>query len=93
MNYVHLLGKISKEPVLSDCEQTCIVKFDVLVSEKYKKNNGEMSENEVTIPCVAWDSGAKVIHKFFKKNHKIIVHGKISTDKSFFVRVKSFEFA
>ena len=92
MNCVHLLGKISTTPVLSEDAKTFVVKFDIEVLEKYKKSNGELKESEVIVPCMAWDSGAKLIHKFFKKNNKIIVHGKISTDESFCVRIKSFEF-
>tara|TARA_Y100001937_G_C7123172_1_gene333633 strand:- start:1928 stop:2209 length:282 start_codon:yes stop_codon:yes gene_type:complete len=92
MNCVHLLGKISTSPVLSGDDKTCFVNFDIEITEKYKKSNGDMKENKIIVPCMAWDSGAKIIHKFFKKNSRIIVHGKISNDDSFCVRVKSFEF-
>ena len=93
MNYIHLLGSLKKDPSMNISSNTCFVNFDISVVESHKKMNGEINKKECVIPCVAWDSGAKLINKFFKKDSKIIVHGKISYEDGFFVRVKSFEFA
>ena len=92
MNCVHLLGTISQSPEVKELEGTCSVEFSVCVANKHKKRTGEIYEQKFEIPCVAWDSGARLIHKFFKKGSKIIVHGKIFSEDSFFVRVESFEF-
>lgn len=92
MNCVHLLGTISGKLETEEFEGTCSLRFTIFVTNKHRKRSGETYEQKFQIPCVAWDSGARLIKKFFKKGNKIIVHGKIFSEDSFFVRVESFEF-
>ena len=61
----------------------------------------EYIDSVTYVNCVAWDSGASLIHKFFYKGKAIIIHGKIINDNyekdgeqgcQFLVRVNNFEF-
>lgn len=106
MNIVHLQGRLTSNPELAeikreDGETTHKVSFSLAINERFKKDDGTAIDYVTYIDCVAWDSGAKLIQKFFSKGKAIIVHGKIIVDeykkddktvKRVKVRVTNFEF-
>lgn len=106
MNVVHLQGRLTDEPKLIDINKkdgtaTQKVLFGLAMNERYRKETGEYIDSVTYVNCVAWDSGASLIHKFFHKGKAIIIHGKIINDNyekngeqihKFFVRVNNFEF-
>ena len=106
MNVVHLQGRLTNEPNLIDINKkdgtaTQKVLFGIAMNERYRKETGEYIDSVTYVNCVAWDSGASLIHKFFYKGKAIIIHGKIINDNyekdgeqiyKFLVRVNNFEF-
>lgn len=106
MNVVHLQGRLTNEPNLIDINKkdgtaTQKVLFGLAMNERYRKETGEYIDSVTYVNCVAWDSGASLIHKFFHKGKAIIIHGKIINDNyekdgeqiyKFLVRVNNFEF-
>jgi single-strand DNA-binding protein len=106
MNVVHLQGRLTNDPELieikrEDGQITHKVAFGLAINERYKKETGEVIDYATFIDCVAWDSGAKLIDKFFRKGKAILVHGKLIVEeytkdeinhKRVKVRVTNFEF-
>jgi single-strand DNA-binding protein len=85
MNCVHLGGRLTGSPrlievVKEDGQVTCKTIFSLALNEKRRKEDGEYIEYTTYVDCVAWDSGARLIDKFFHKGKAIIVHGKIRND-------------
>lgn len=80
MNQSHFLGNLTRDPELKQlANDKRVVNFDVAVNRRYKKGN--KTENEVAyVPCEAWDTGADLIAKHFKKGDPIIVHGSIKQE-------------
>ena len=106
MNVVHLQGRLTNDPKLIEIDKkngasTQKVVFGVAMNERYRKETGEYIDSVTYVNCVAWDSGASLIHKFFHKGKAIIIHGKIINDNyekdgeqiyQFLVRINNFEF-
>jgi single-strand DNA-binding protein len=106
VNVVHLQGRLTNEPNLINIDKkdgtaTQKVVFGLAMNERYRKESGEYIDSVTYVNCVAWDSGAALIHKFFHKGRAIIIHGKIINDNyekdgeqiyKFLVRVNNFEF-
>ena len=106
MNVAHLQGRLTNNPKLIDVNKkdgtlTQKVIFGLAINERYRKDTGEYIDSVTYVNCVAWDSGASLINKFFHKGKAIIIHGKIINDNyekdgekiyQFLVRVNNFEF-
>ena len=97
MNVVHLQGWFTSDPLVIYIESKNTQKtlFNLEVNELLRGDDGEYIEYTT---CVAWDSGARLIKKFFTKGQPITVHGKIINEKDgsnvskTMVRVTNFEF-
>lgn len=83
MNKVILMGRITKDLELrysQSAEPTAVLKFNVAVPRKFKKDN---DNNTDFINCTAFGKTAEFIGKYFTKGKLIAIIGEI--------RVNSFE--
>jgi single-strand DNA-binding protein len=84
MNINILRGNLARDPevrvVNSSGKQTSVVNFTVAVSREYTKANGERDKVTTFVPCEAWDSGAEIIAKEFKKGDLVLVEGSLRND-------------
>lgn len=79
------MGRLTADPILKivrkkDGKDTSVVDFSIAINERYKKENGEYTDEVTYASCVAWDSGAERIAKWFQKGSAIIVFAKYIND-------------
>lgn len=74
MNICTFLGRITRDLDVQDANGTSLLRFSIAVSRKYKDKKGNPLEEVNFLDCVAWDKGAELIAKHFKKGDPIIVH-------------------
>ena len=102
MNNCMFLGRIVRDLEVQDANGTSLLRFAIAVGRKYKDKKGNNAEEVNFLDCVAWDKGAEIIAKHFKKGDPIIVNtaakqeqwtAQDGTKRSAIVfRVNSFEF-
>lgn len=84
MNIVIIRGNLARDPELrsisSNGKETSVVNFTVATSREYTKANGSKDKITSFIPCEAWDTGAEIIGKSFKKGDLVLVEGSIRND-------------
>lgn len=74
MNYVSLLGRLTKDPELKYTQSgKAFCRFSVAVSREF---NRELTD---FINCVAWDKTAETIAEYLRKGRRILVQGRIQT--------------
>jgi single-strand DNA-binding protein len=54
--------------------------FTIAVTEKYKKENGDIVESTAFVKCTAYRHLAETIAKYCKKGDRILVEGKLATN-------------
>lgn len=79
MNNVNLIGRITKDLVLTTVGDTHVVNFTLAVDKPVKKEEGK--ETTDFIPCQAWGKRAEVIAQYCGKGSQIAVEGRINTRK------------
>ena len=73
MNKVELTGRISKDLELRYTQsQNAVLSFSIAVN---KRINGENSADFIN--CVAWNTTAEFINKYFKKGQAIAIVGRL----------------
>lgn len=84
MNINILRGNLARDPdlrtVTTNGKSTSVVNFTIAVSREYVKSNGEKDKITTFVPCEAWDSGAEIIGKSFKKGDLVLVEGALRND-------------
>jgi single-strand DNA-binding protein len=84
MNINILRGNLARDPevrsVNTNGKSTSVVNFTVAVSREYTKANGEKDKITTFVPCEAWDSGAEIIGRSFKKGDLVLVEGSLRND-------------
>lgn len=84
MNIVIIRGNLARDPevrtVSTGGKETSVVNFTVATSREYTKSNGSKDKITSFIPCEAWDSGAEIIGRSFKKGDLVLVEGSIRND-------------
>jgi single-strand DNA-binding protein len=84
MNINILRGNLARDPDLrtvnTNGKSTSVVNFTIAVSREYVKSNGEKDKITTFVPCEAWDSGAEIIGKSFKKGDLVLVEGALRND-------------
>lgn len=84
MNINILRGNLARDPELrsvnTNGKSTSVVNFTIAVSREYTKANGEKDKITTFVPCEAWDSGAEIIGKSFKKGDLVMVEGSLRND-------------
>lgn len=74
MNYVSLLGRLTKDPELkytSGGKPFC--RFSIAVTREFNREEADF------INCVAWDKRAENIAEYFRKGKRILVAGRLMT--------------
>ena len=74
MNICTFLGRITRDLEVTDANGTSLLRFSIAVSRKYKDKKGNQAEEVNFLDMTAWDKGAELIAKHFKKGDPIIVH-------------------
>lgn len=102
MNICTFLGRIVRDLEVVDANGISRLNFAIAVSRKYKDKKGNNAEEVNFLDCVAWDKGAEIIAKHFKKGDPIIVHTAAKQEQwttkegdkrsAIVFRVNSFEF-
>lgn len=100
MNECIFCGRFTEDPQLQrivneNDKETCFVNFELAINRKFKKSNGELGKNVTYLEFEAWDSGAEVICKSFRKGDAIFVHAaarNIIDDEGIIFRVSQFYF-
>jgi single-strand DNA-binding protein len=84
MNINILRGNLARDPevrsVNTGGKSTSVVNFTVAVSREYTKANGDKDKITTFVPCEAWDSGAEIIGRSFKKGDLVMVEGSLRND-------------
>ena len=94
MNHCHFIGKFTHNPKLEKGGEVNKTVFELALTRKFKKANGELGRQTNYILCEAWASGAEVIVRNFKEGDTIVIHGEARSldDDSIIFRVKEFDF-
>lgn len=81
MNQCHFLGRLTRDPQLKDLgDNKKVVSFGMAINRPYKRGDQTVKETAF-IECEAWDSGADLIAKYFKKGSQILVDASVKTDE------------
>lgn len=73
MNSVHLLGRLTKDVILSKNGDMTIARITLAVDRKTKEDSADF------IGCVAFGKTAELIDQYVKKGSKIAIEGRIQT--------------
>ena len=80
MNNCIFIGRFTRDPELLTVKtgetgrETNVVNFTLAVTRKFKKRDGELNKQVEYLLFEAWDSGADVIVRHFRKDDPIIVY-------------------
>lgn len=84
MNINMLRGNLARDPELrsvsTNGKTTSVVNFTIAVSREYTKSNGDKDKITTFVPCEAWDSGAEIIGRSFKKGDLVMIEGSLRND-------------
>lgn len=73
MNYVGLLGRLTRDPELKQTSSGKLYcRFSLAVKKEFVKDGVDF------INCVAWDKRAEFIANYFTKGQRILVQGRIN---------------
>ena len=76
MNVVNLIGRLTAKPELRHTNSgKAVCRFSVAVNGEYKDADG--NDEVVYINCVAWESRAEFICKWFDKGVRMGISGKL----------------
>ncbi len=74
MNYVSLIGRLTKDPELKYSQSgKAFCKFTIAVTREFNREEADF------INCVAWDKRAETIAEYLKKGRRIAVQGRLQT--------------
>lgn len=75
MNYVSLLGRISKDLELTYTQNgKSVLRFSIAVPKETNREEADF------INCVAWEKRAETIAEYFKKGNRILISGRLSVN-------------
>ena len=76
MNKVILMGRLTKDPAISNMQDgKTVARYTLAVDRRSKDNTADF------ISCVAFDNNGEFAEKYLKKGTKIAVIGRIQTGK------------
>lgn len=77
MNKVFLMGRITRDPELSQTPSgVTVARFSIAVNRRFAKEGQQQADY---ISCIAWRQQAEFICKYFRKGAMIAVVGSIQT--------------
>lgn len=74
MNQFILMGRLTKDPDVKNCQSLTVVRYVLACDKPYNKNK-ESSSN--FLPVVVFGKEAELAKKYFKKGMKVLVTGTI----------------
>lgn len=79
MNKVILIGRFVRDPEIRYTpNDKCCANFSIAVDRKYKQEG----QQDADFPrVIAWGKTAEFIEKYFRQGMKIVIEGRIQTDK------------
>lgn len=81
MNLCIFLGNLTRDPELKALSgDKRVVNFGLAINRRFKRGKDTAKETAF-LDCEAWDSGADLIAKHFKKGDPIIVHASVKQDE------------
>ena len=83
MNKTILMGRLTKDPevkYLQDENSTAMARYTLAVDRRYRKDGKAETD---FISCVSFGKNAEFAEKYLKKGLKILVSGRIQTEKNF----------
>ena len=73
MNYVSLLGRLTKDPELKQSSSgKSYCRFSIAVKREFVKDGVDF------INCIAWDKRAEFISNYFSKGKRILIQGRLN---------------
>lgn len=73
MNYVGLMGRLTRDPELKQTSSgKSYCRFSIAVKKEFVKDGVDF------INCVAWDKRAEFIANYFGKGQRILIQGRIN---------------
>lgn len=97
MNSVNLVGRLTKDPIVTMSSKGTITKFTLAVNS-YGKDKQQFTE---FIPCVAFNGAAETLGNYAAKGSEISINGRLKTSSyekngerrySMNVTIKEFKF-
>lgn len=74
MNYVSLLGRLTRDPEVSYTSTgKAYTRFSLAVTREINREETDF------INCIAWEKRAELIGQYFKKGSRILIQGRIQT--------------
>ena len=75
MNYVSLLGRLTKDPELKQSSSgKSYCRFSIAVKREFVKDGVDF------INCIAWDKRAEFISNYFSKGKRILIQGRLNVN-------------
>lgn len=72
MNYVSLLGRLTRDPEISYTQtEKAFLRFSIAVPRDTNKDEVDF------INCIAWEKRAETIAQYFKKGNRILISGRL----------------
>jgi single-strand DNA-binding protein len=77
-----IVGNLGKKPEIRYLDSgTAVANFNVATGERYTNKNGDKVETTEWFRCEAWSKTAEVVEKYLDKGSKVLVEGRIKTEK------------
>lgn len=77
MNNVNLIGRLTKDPFISQKEKQLFTKINLAINETYKDKDGSEKTKTAFIDCIAFGKNAKKNGDFLNQGDRVIVSGKL----------------
>lgn len=82
MNYVHLIGNLTRDPELRYTPSgTPLCEFGMAHNSSYTTKDGTEKEDVLFIDLTFWGKTAEVIQKYHQKGDKIAITGRLNLDR------------
>lgn len=79
MNKIFLLGRLGKDPSLTENDGRVMARFTLATNENYKDKDGHTKELTEWHNIVAFGKRATACEKFLKKGHNVHIEGRNAT--------------
>ena len=74
MNFVAMMGRVSKDPETKQTQTTNLCRFSIAVDRRGKKDEADFFN------CTAFGKTADFISQYFRKGNRILISGRIQND-------------
>lgn len=74
MNFVALMGRLTKDPEARNAQTTNLTRFSLAVDRRGKRDEADFFN------CTAFGKTADFIYQYFRKGNRILISGRIQND-------------